>query len=271
MSIALENLSAALIIDDGEPMESNNHRISMNLLIQSLKYHWRDREDFFVGGNMFVYYSPNQVKNQDFKGPDFFVVLDVDGTRHRDAWIAWEEDGSLPDMVIELMSPSTAEADLTTKKDIYERKFKTQDYFVCDPNNPSLLKGWTLINRRYKSLSANEQGRLYCESLGLWLGVWQGKIENSQGNWLRFFDADGNVVLLADEAADQRADLERQQKELERLEKEQAIQQKEQAIQQKEQAIQQKEQAIQQLEMERLQKERLAAKLRDLGINPDEI
>jgi Uma2 family endonuclease len=264
MSLALENLPRNLITDDGEPMESNNHRISMNLLIQSLKYHWREREDFFVGGNMFVYYSPNQVKNQDFKGPDFFVVLDVDGTRHRDAWIAWEEDGRLPDVVIELMSPSTAEADLTTKKDIYERTLKTQDYFVCDPHNPSLLKGWTLINRRYKSLSANEQGRLYCESLGLWLGVWQGKIENIQGNWLRFFEGDGSLVLLADEAADQRADLERQQKELERLEKEQAIQQKEQAIQQK-------EQAIQQLEMERLQKERLAAKLRDLGINPDEI
>jgi multidrug efflux pump subunit AcrA (membrane-fusion protein) len=133
------------------------------------------------------------------------------------------------------------------------------------------LKGWTLINRRYQSLSANEQGRLYCQSLGLWLGVWQGKIENSQGNWLRFFDADGNVVLLADEAADQRTELERQQKEQAIQQQELERQQKEQAIQQKEQAIQQKEQAIQQLEMERLQKEKLAIKLKELGINPDEL
>ncbi|MDF0556192.1 Uma2 family endonuclease [Kamptonema sp. UHCC 0994] len=223
MSLGIEKLPTNLITDDGEPMESNNHRISMNLLIQSLKYHWRDRQDFFVGGNMFVYYSANQVKNQDFKGPDFFVVLDVDGTINRDAWIAWEEDSRLPDVVIELMSPSTAEIDLTTKKDIYERKLKTQDYFVYDPNNATSLRGWTLINRRrYKPLNPNDQGRLYCQSLDLWLGVWQGKIENTQGNWLRFFDADGNLVLMGDEAETQRA-------------------------------------------------ERLAAKLRELGINPDEI
>ena len=257
MSLTIENLPTNLITDDGEPMESNNHRVSMNLLIQSLKYHWRDKQDFFVGGNMFVYYSANQVKNQDFKGPDFFVVLDVDGTLNRDAWIAWEEDSRLPDVVIELMSPSTAEVDITTKKDIYERKLKTQDYFVYDPKDASSLRGWKLINRRYQSLSLNDQGRLYCESLGLWLGVWQGKIENSQGEWLRFFDADGNLVLMADEAEAQRAELERQQKELER--------------QQKELERQQKEQAIQELEKERQQKERLAAKLRDLGINPDEI
>ncbi|WP_377473455.1 MAG: Uma2 family endonuclease [Microcoleus anatoxicus] len=243
MSLAVENLPIDLITDDGEPMESNNHRVSMNLLIQSLKYYWRDRQDFFVGGNMFVYYSINQVKNQDFKGPDFFVVLDVDGTTNRDAWIAWEEDSRLPDVVIELMSPSTAEVDLTTKKDIYERKLKTQDYFVYNPKNPSSLRGWELINRRYQSLSPNQQGRLYCESLGLWLGIWEGQIENSQGAWLRFFDADGNLVLMGDEAETQRAELERQQK----------------------------EQAIQQLEIEKQQKEKLAAKLRELGIDPDEI
>ncbi|XZN99092.1 MAG: Uma2 family endonuclease [Microcoleus sp.] len=243
MSLAVEKLPIDLITDDGEPMESNNHRVSMNVLIQSLKYQWRDRQDFFVGGNMFVYYSINQVKNQDFKGPDFFVVLDVDGTTNRDAWIAWEEDSRLPDVVIELMSPSTAEVDLTTKKDIYERKLKTQDYFVYNPKNPSSLRGWELINRRYQSLSPNQQGRLYCESLGLWLGVWEGQIENCQGTWLRFFDNDGNLVLMGDEAETQRAELERQQK----------------------------EEAIQQLEIEKQQKERLAAKLRELGIDPDEI
>jgi Uma2 family endonuclease len=250
MSLAVEKLPIDLITDDGEPMESNNHRVSMNVLIQSLKYYWCDRQDFFVGGNMFVYYSANQVKNQDFKGPDFFVVLDVDGTINRDAWIAWEEDSRLPDVVIELMSPSTAEVDLTTKKDIYERKLKTQDYFVYDPKDPSSLRGWKLINRRYQSLSSDRAGRLYCESLGLWLGIWEGKIENCQGTWLRFFDDDGNLVLMGDEAETQRAELERQEKEVER---------------------QQKEEAIQQLEIEKQQKERLAAKLRELNINPEEI
>jgi hypothetical protein len=42
-----------------------------------------NRPDSFVGGNMFVYYSQNQAMNRDFRGTDFFVVLDVDSNRER--------------------------------------------------------------------------------------------------------------------------------------------------------------------------------------------
>jgi hypothetical protein len=35
-----------LIFDDGEPLESNRHRVAMNLLIRSLKHHWAQRNDF---------------------------------------------------------------------------------------------------------------------------------------------------------------------------------------------------------------------------------
>ena len=66
-----------LIFDDGKLLETKRHRIAMNLLIDSLYQHWSDRKDFFVGGNMFIYYSSIQAKNRDFKGPDFFVVLNV--------------------------------------------------------------------------------------------------------------------------------------------------------------------------------------------------
>ena len=65
-----------LIYDDGEPMESNRHRIAMNLLINTIEQEFVERDDFFVGGNMFIYYSTAQVKNKDFRGPDFFLVLD---------------------------------------------------------------------------------------------------------------------------------------------------------------------------------------------------
>ncbi|HYX15821.1 MAG TPA: hypothetical protein VE944_15920 [Nostoc sp.] len=46
-----------LIFDDGEPLESNRHRIAMNVLIRSLQQFFADRNDFFTGGNMFIYYS----------------------------------------------------------------------------------------------------------------------------------------------------------------------------------------------------------------------
>ncbi len=93
---------------------------------------------------MFVYYSRDQAMNRDFRGPDCFVVLDVPGDRERQGWIVWEEEGRYPDIIIELMSPSTAQVDFTQKKDLYERTFRTPKYFVYDPFKPESLRGWRL-------------------------------------------------------------------------------------------------------------------------------
>lgn len=60
-----------LIFDDGEPLESNRHRVAMNVLIRSAQQFLLPRPDSFVGGNMFVYYSRQQAMNRDFRGPDF--------------------------------------------------------------------------------------------------------------------------------------------------------------------------------------------------------
>ncbi len=70
-----------LIFDDGSPWESNRHRIAMNVLISAVTLAYQNREDYFAGGNMFVYYSSEQARNRDYKGPDFFVALNVDGKR----------------------------------------------------------------------------------------------------------------------------------------------------------------------------------------------
>ena len=67
--------------DDGEPVESNWHRLQTNLLGDALHQHWQGRTDFFAGGNMFVYFSLEQARTRDYKGPDFFVVTGVDGSR----------------------------------------------------------------------------------------------------------------------------------------------------------------------------------------------
>ena len=56
---------------DGEPMESQRHQQQMELLIDALSLWLNEREDGYVGGSMFVYYSTAQVRNRDFRGPDF--------------------------------------------------------------------------------------------------------------------------------------------------------------------------------------------------------
>ena len=52
--------SRDLVTDDGEPMESARHRQQMEVLIQSLELAWADRNDFYAGGNMFLYSRPKR-------------------------------------------------------------------------------------------------------------------------------------------------------------------------------------------------------------------
>ena len=107
--------------DDGVPMESELHVMQMTLLKESLELGWADRQDFYVGCNMFVYYSELQSKQNDFRGPDVFVVTNT-ARKLRKSWVVWEEDGRTPDLVIELTSPSTEAVDRGKKKDIYGRE-----------------------------------------------------------------------------------------------------------------------------------------------------
>ncbi|HEX4334978.1 MAG TPA: Uma2 family endonuclease [Polyangiaceae bacterium] len=98
--------SEDLVFDDGEPLESARHRQQMEVLIQSFELAWADRQDFYARGNMFLYFSETQSHRNDFRGPDFFVVLGTD-RRERKGWVVWEEDGKAPDVIIELLSESS--------------------------------------------------------------------------------------------------------------------------------------------------------------------
>src|SRR5262245_44496212 len=201
-----------LIETDSEPLESDWHRIVMNMLIDSVKYHLRQRQDFYVGGNMFVYFSEAQARNRDFRGPDFFFVDGVAQTPLRPYWAVWLEGGRYPDVIIELLSPQTAVEDRTTKKAIYERVFHTPEYYCYDPNE-QLLEGWRLVGCHYQTLAPNAQGQLWSEALGLWLGTWTGTYLGQQAVWLRFYDPAGHVVPAPAELAElqqQRADAEQQ-------------------------------------------------------------
>jgi Uma2 family endonuclease len=206
-----------LVEDDGVPLESSWHRLCMTLLIASVLHRQRDRSDFYVGGNMFIYFNVEQARSRDFRGPDFFVVQG--GTTlqpNRGYWAVWHEGGRYPDVIIELLSRSTAELDRTVKKAVYEQTFRTSNYYCYDPATQT-LEGWELVGGHYEPLKPNEQGRLWCSVLGLWVGPWQGEYQRQRDTWLRFFDNLGQVVLVDEEAQRQRA--EAAEAEVERLRK----------------------------------------------------
>lgn len=203
-----------LIFDDGEPLESNRHRIAIDALIRSFKHGWSKRQDVFAGGNMFIYYSSSQARNRDFQGPDFFVVLGVDSNPARQGWVVWEEGGRYPDVIVELLSASTEAVDRGVKKDLYEQVFKTRDYFIFDPFDPESLQGWHLsLDEGYQPTQPNDRGWLWCHSLGAWFGTWEGTVEDDTAIWLRLYDESGLLIPLPEEAAQQQAEAEHQRAE----------------------------------------------------------
>ena len=212
---ALASLPFELVYSDGEPLETNWHRIQMNLLIDLIYQVMteRGRTDFFAGGDMFVYYSYEQARDVAagrpyFRGPDVFYVAGVEIRRERKAWVAWEEGGRLPDVIVELLSPSTAKIDRTVKKDLYARTFRTPEYFLYEPSSMK-LEGFRLAGDIYRPLTPNAQGRLWSDQLELEIGLWHGEQTGEESTWVRLFHSDGRLVPTPAERADaerQRAD-----------------------------------------------------------------
>lgn len=203
------------LYSDEPPLETELHLRQIILLLKCLEWLWRDRNDFYVAGNLTIYYSPHQRKSEDFRGPDFFVVLGTE-RKTRKSWVVWEENGKYPNVIIEILSPKTADTDKGFKKQLYQDTFRTPDYFWFDPNTLEFT-GFHLVDGEYQALEPNNQGYLWSQQLGLYLGIHQEQ--------LRFFTTEGQLVPTPEEVA----------------------------------------------ERETQRAERLAAKLRELNINPDTI
>lgn len=177
---------------DEPQMETPRHLMQMLALIATLRWLWRGRTDYFVGGNLTVYYSPHQRKSDDFRGPDFFVALGVDGERERRSWVVWEEGGKYPNVIVELLSDSTERIDRGDKKQIYQDVFRTPEYFLFDPESGQ-LEGFRLVAGRYEKIKADPNERLASDQLELLFGVRDGE--------LRMFTRDGVLVAKPEEVA----------------------------------------------------------------------
>ena len=186
--------------DDGST-QSERHRKQMNVLIESLDDAWRDRNDVYVGGNMAVYFSELQAKKNDFRGPDVFVVLDT-VRRERKSWVVWGENSRTPDVVIELLSPSTEDVDRGEKMRVYSKLLRVTHYYLFDPMS-GVLEGFTLdaVAREYVSTLPDESGDVPCPALGLRLGIRHGQVMGVEADWLRWIDNAGQIVPLAEERA----------------------------------------------------------------------
>ncbi|UBF28573.1 Uma2 family endonuclease [Kovacikia minuta CCNUW1] len=184
---------ASQLLSDEPEMESSLHYAQLALLVGCLEWLWRDRLDFFIGANLTIYFSRQQLRNKDFRGPDFFLVKQTE-KRPRNAWVVWEEDGRYPDLIIELLSTSTASTDRTLKKTLYQNRFRTPEYFWFSPDSLE-FEGFRLVGHEYEAIAPNNEGWRWSQELNLYLGV-----ENRQ---LRYLTAEGAMIPTPEEAAKQ--------------------------------------------------------------------
>ncbi len=127
--------------------------------------------------------------------------------------------GDVPTIVLEFLS-DTDETEYSNKLDnpmgkwyYYERVLKVPYYGIFEPKSGDFQVYLLNESGFYKRLTVEESGRYWIEPMRLSITAWYGKRQNRMGWWLRWWDAEGTMLPWANEkveAADQRADEERQ-------------------------------------------------------------
>jgi Uma2 family endonuclease len=237
--------------DEGEDqpgMPDIFHVWQTRLLDETFRPPNYEPEEIFAASDLNIYYNVHDFSQ--CKRPDWFAVVGLQKLGNKPemrlSYLIWQE-GIAPQIVVELLSPSTEKEDLglklrdakgpPSKWEVYERWLRVPYYVTFSRYNDE-LRVFKLSGPYYQEVT-DHQGRLWVEGVELGLGLWQGKYLNEERLWLRWYDREGNWIPTADEIAEQ----ERQRADTERREKEAALQKAAQ----------------------------LADKLRELGIDPDHV
>lgn len=180
------------------------------------------------------------------KAPDWMYVRPVEPWQSRQPRRSYtpHTQGTVPQVVMEFLSATYGEeysvesTEKIGKWFFYEQVIKVPRYVIFRPNT-GRLEVYGLESERYERLTPDQSERYGIPGLNLFLGVWEGTHEGRTGYWLRWWDAQGNMLLWPEE----REALERQ-----RAEQAEAL-----------------------LEQERSRSQSLLDRLREMGIDPDTI
>jgi len=183
---------------DGQPMAGSDfQREPLIYAVESLRIHFRRREDVYVSGNMFLYYEEGNPKA--VVAPDVFVVIGAPN-RDRYSYKLWQEPKG-PDFVLEITSKSTRTEDRGPKRGIYAL-LGVSEYWQYDPTGDYLqppLQAFRLVEENYWPMPAatlpDGSRVMHSAVLGLEL-----RLENGI---LRFYDPLTGQKLLSHEEAEQ--------------------------------------------------------------------
>ena len=130
---------------DGKPMANGTEQYDW---IVSVKGNldiifWQD-DEVFIAGDLFWY--PVEGNNKIVVAPDILVALGRP-RGDRGAYLQWKEGGIAPQVVFEILSPSNTFTEMA-KKFAFFQTHGVEEYYVIRPDPPA-LEGWT---RRGKKL-----------------------------------------------------------------------------------------------------------------------
>ncbi len=213
---------------------------------------------YCIGQDSGIYWRITDPPPLGCKSPDWYLVIGVppllDGKIRR-SYVLWQEK-IVPLLAIEYVSgDGTVERDQTPQTGkfwVYEQGIQIPFYAIFEVEYPR-VQLHHLVNGFYQLVPPNERGRLSIPPLELELGIWHGLFSKQELPWLRWWDANGNLLLTS--------------KEKEALEVQRTREEHQRAEHERKKAEEERRRADAAEQRAQL----LADKLRALGIDPDKI
>ncbi|MBM3459932.1 MAG: Uma2 family endonuclease, partial [Armatimonadetes bacterium] len=177
---------------DGIPLETRDVYTAAALLRETI-LRADLRPDMDVGVNQFVYVDPTDPSKS--LGPDLWVAVGVP-PRNRQRWEAWTE-GKLPDLVMEMVSPTSVKRDTVDKVLEYGR-YGVREYFWFDP----ISLRWAGYRNRagiMQPIRLERDATRISQVVGLKLRLWTGYYGPWEKTWLRWYGLDGRLLPTAEE------------------------------------------------------------------------
>ncbi len=238
---------------DNRPVDNELQILIPILLRAILSLLWSDRMDWFYGINLGVYYDPDAPAI----GPDAFLSLGVQRFRPdnklRLSYVVWQENNQVPLWALEVVSKTPGQ-EYGDKLRLYAEigvlyyTIYNSDYWKRDRHEP--FEVYHLVNGSYVRLPGNP---VWMPEVGLGIGYAIGQHEGLTREWLYWYDQQGRRYPAPQDVIAQEREL------------------REQAEQQLIQAEQQLEQERQARSLTEQQLRHLLERLRQQGINPEDL
>lgn len=233
---------------DGKPMADSTLQYEwITLLHDNIDFLFADEDEVLTVSDVLWY--PVEGHPEVCAAPDVMVVFGRP-RGHRKSYLQWKEGSIGPQVVFEILSHSNTAREMVEKYGFYERH-GVEEYYVYKPGENHRLEGW--LRKDGKLAPIEPMHDWVSPRLNIRFDMSRGDLDVFAPNGERFIPF--SEVARRRKIAEDNAAAAEQQAALSQLETAAARQQ---AQEQRRQAEEQRQRA-----------ERLAARLRELGIDPD--